>query len=226
VTEQSSPRRQLATRGKLWAQALARRVAAVGIRPNQISLASLVFAAGAGACLVTGSEATGWREPALLLLAALGIQLRLLCNLLDGMVAVEGGQGSRSGEVFNDLPDRLADCFILVSLGYALPSYPHAVEFGWLAGLLAVFTAYVRMLGGACGAGQFFVGPMAKQHRMALITGALVLAAATSTWGGREPVLYGAMVLVCMGSAITSLRRIRLILHVLQGHQVGETEER
>ncbi len=226
MTEHTIPRRQLATRGKLWAQALARRVAALGVRPNQISVASLFVAAGAGVCLVIGSGATGWAGPALLLLAALGIQLRLLCNLLDGMVAVEGGQGSRSGEVFNDLPDRLADCFILVSLGYALPACPHAVELGWLAGLLAVFTAYVRMLGGACGAGQSFVGPMAKQHRMALTTVALVLAAGLDAWGGRDPVLYGALVLVCVGSAITSLRRTRLILRALREPQAEGTRER
>ncbi len=32
--------------------------------------------------------------------------------------------------------------------------------------MLAVITAYVRSLGAAVGAGQFFLGPMAKQHRM------------------------------------------------------------
>jgi phosphatidylglycerophosphate synthase len=192
-------------------------VASTGIKPNQISVLSLVFAAAAAASLVCSHGASGWRGPALLLMAALGIQLRLLCNMLDGMVAVEGGHQSRSGEVFNDLPDRLADSWILVSLGYSIPTMPHAIELGWLAGLLAVFTAYVRMLGGACGASQFFVGPMAKQHRMALTTGALILAAGSGPWGYREPVLYGALVLLCVGSAITALRRTRLILQSLEG---------
>ena len=32
--------------------------------------------------------------------AAAGIQLRLLCNLLDGMLAVEAGLKSRTGEIF------------------------------------------------------------------------------------------------------------------------------
>ena len=33
-----------------------------------------------------------------------GVLGRLLCNLLDGMVAVEGGKRSKSGELYNDVP--------------------------------------------------------------------------------------------------------------------------
>jgi phosphatidylglycerophosphate synthase len=55
----------------------------------------------------------------LLLVAVVGVQLRLLCNLFDGMVAVEGGKKSKSGEVFNDMPDRIADPILLVCAGYA-----------------------------------------------------------------------------------------------------------
>jgi phosphatidylglycerophosphate synthase len=37
------------------------------------------------------------------------IQLRLLCNLLDCMVAIEGGKSAPTGALFNEMPDRFAD---------------------------------------------------------------------------------------------------------------------
>jgi phosphatidylglycerophosphate synthase len=82
--------------------------------------------------------------------AAVCVQLRLLCNLLDGMVAIEGGKSTATGALFNEIPDRLADPLFLVPLGYA-SGYPWL---GWLAALLAVLTAYIRVLGGALGLPQ------------------------------------------------------------------------
>ena len=46
-------------------------------------------------------------------------QLELLCNLLDGMVAVEGGLGGPTGPLWNELPDRIADSVFIVALGMA-----------------------------------------------------------------------------------------------------------
>ena len=48
---------------------------------------------------------------------------------------------------------------------------------GFAAALVAVFVAYVRALGASVGAGQCFLGPMAKPQRMALMT-ALAVAGA------------------------------------------------
>src|SRR5579863_9829510 len=136
-----SNRRPLRSRNTAWASQLARLLARAGVRPNQISLASLAAAAAAGYCLLRG-----W-YPA----AALLILLRLLANLMDGMVAIEGGLGSPSGEVYNDLPDRVSDALILCAAGYSLAWPPYARELGWTAALLAVMTAYIRILGGALG---------------------------------------------------------------------------
>jgi phosphatidylglycerophosphate synthase len=68
----------------------------------------------------------------LLLLAAAGVQFRLLCNLLDGMVAVEVGRKTKGGEVFNELPDRASDVVLLVCAGYASAA---AVGPAWAAAL-------------------------------------------------------------------------------------------
>ncbi len=153
----------------------------------------------------------------LLVGAAACVQLRLLCNLLDGMVAVEGGLGSRSGEVWNDLPDRIADPLFLISAGYATGLH-YGPELGWAAGLLAVFTAYVRLLGGAAGLTQRFTGPMAKPHRMAMLTVSLLLAAALTSWNWDAVVLAVGLILVIIGTLWTVTRRTAAI--------VGELEAR
>jgi phosphatidylglycerophosphate synthase len=132
------------------------------------------------------------------------------------MVAVEGGLKTASGEVFNDLPDRLADPLILVCAGYAVREAPFAVELGWLAGLLAVMTAYVRTLGGATGAGQFFLGPMAKQHRMAVITLAMAAGAVTAKWNGIAMSLMVGLGIIVAGCAITVVRRVLCIVRKLE----------
>lgn len=168
--ELAASRRPLKVRQTRWATAIAKRLAGAGVAPNHISLASIAFATLAAAAFVGTRYANAPIVDAVLfLLAIVGIQGRLLCNLFDGMIAVEGGHRTPTGELYNETPDRVADTLILVAAGYAAdPVYGPTL--GWLAALLAMATAYVRVLGKACGAGTYFVGPMAKQHRMAVIT--------------------------------------------------------
>ena len=187
------------------------------IGPNVISLASIGFAALAGLALWATAAAGTALQPVLWLLAATGIQLRLLCNLLDGMVAVEGGRGSKSGEVFNDAPDRLADLLILVAAGYALPWPAWGGALGWVAATLAVLTAYVRVLGRALGRPQDFCGPMAKQHRMAVLTAACLGAIAESLLFGNHGWALGAgLAVIAVGSALTIGRRLVRLVRALE----------
>ncbi|MCX7513980.1 CDP-alcohol phosphatidyltransferase family protein [Frateuria hangzhouensis] len=192
---QDANRRPIAVRGSGWAQRIAAALARSRLTPNQISVLSVLFAlAGAGALLALPGAAGA-------LLCALAIVLRLLCNLFDGMVAVEGGKGTATGALYNELPDRLADSLFLVALGYAV-----AVPWlGWLAALLAAFTAYIRALGGALGQAQDFRGPMAKPHRMWLLGIALVLVAVLPAW--RQPILLATAAIITAGSALTCVTR-------------------
>ena len=215
--EKLRSRRPLKSREKPWAIALAHALVRAGVAPNAVSLASVVFGALAGGFLVASRDAGASERALLLVLAAIGIQLRLLCNLLDGMVAVEGGRGTKSGEVFNDAPDRVADVFVFVGAGYALPWPEWASELGWVAALLAVLTAYVRILGGSLGLTQDFCGPMAKQHRMALMTAACLLSV-IEPWVSdrRGSVMTLALALVIVGSAVTVGRRLWRIVRALE----------
>lgn len=196
-------RRPLRVRSSSWAQSASRALAAAGLSPNQISVASVFFAGLAAICLWGLSQAPE-QQVWLLAGAVLGIQLRLLCNLFDGMVAVEGGRKTPAGELFNDMPDRIADPLILVCAGYGVGWE----VLGWAAGLGAVLTAYVRMLAAASGAPMDFRGPMAKQHRMALLTLACLLAMVEPLWGWSGQCLQTALAVIALGCVITVLRRL------------------
>jgi phosphatidylglycerophosphate synthase len=202
-------RRPIATRNAGWAQAAARRLADSRITPNQISIASLGFAALAGGAFWWAGSSTGWSAALLFLLAALGCQMRLVCNLLDGMVAMEGGKKEPSGPFWNEFPDRVADILILGGAGLGLGN----PALGFAAATFAVFTAYVRELGRASGAPSDFSGPMAKPQRMATMTAAAVIAAfAITGWWNAATILTIALWIVTLGAALTVLRRaVRLV---------------
>ena len=84
-----------------------------------------------------------WATRWLWLAAAVFIQLRLIANLLDGMVAVEGRKGGPTGDLWNEAPDRISDAAIFIGAGYAAGS---ASVLGFAAALVAVFVAYVLRL--------------------------------------------------------------------------------
>lgn len=154
-------RRPLQTRQHGWARQLAGGLVKAGFTPNAVSAIGIVFAAGAGGLLWEYGN-----EPWALLLAAVCIQLRLLCNMLDGLMAVEYQAGSATGSLFNEAPDRLEDALILIGAGYATNYW----WLGWLAALLAANTAYIRVFGGSAGLKQDFSGWGSKPRRMFWVT--------------------------------------------------------
>ena len=209
-------RRPLRMRAHWWPNALAKLLARRGVSPNAVSIASVVFSIAAGLCLLC----TRWTPPAinvvLLLAAPALVGLRGVCNLVDGLIAVECGKKTRSGELFNDLPDRISDPVTFACAGYAVVNAEWGVALGWAAACLAVITAYLRLLGGSMGARQYFVGPMAKTHRMIVLCTACVVTAIEvpllgSTWG-----LLAGLAIVVVGCVVTSARRTLLIVDELE----------
>lgn len=157
----------------------------------------------------------------LLLGACLLLLLRGACNMLDGMVAVSTGIASRSGELFNEVPDRLSDSVILIGAGYAAGGVP---ELGYIAAIAAVFTAYVRVQGCSLGAPADFGGPMSKVHRMVLVAAAaLYTAFAPGSWlfpiaALPDVGIFGlALAIIIAGCAVTSVRRLRKCARILNG---------
>lgn len=209
-------RRPLKSRSAGWAAAAARGAIRLGLSANQISFLGIV-AAGLGALALLMSAQSTW----LFVAAAACIQLRLLTNLLDGMVAVEGGRGAPTGPIWNEFPDRVEDSLLLIAAGYAstMPSL------GWLAALLAAVCAYVRLLGGALGQPQDFGGPMAKPHRMAALTLGCLLAFFAILIAGPDAqhalrIMALTLGLIIVGTALTivlRLSRLSRALHECSG---------
>lgn len=210
---QTPARRPLTTRNTAWAAACARVCVKAGFSPNGISVASIFFAIGAALAFWETRYGPSRGIPWFFLLGALLVQGRLLCNMLDGMVAIEAGKKTKSGEIFNELPDRIADPIILIGAGYCVETAP---LLGWLAGVLALLTAYVRALGASAGASQQFCGPMAKPHRMATITGAAVLQAIVVWARGILPVMSIALAVISIGCVLTIIRRTLRIVAELE----------
>jgi phosphatidylglycerophosphate synthase len=196
--EPSENRRPLTSRNSAWAAKLASWAVSREITPNQISQASMGFAA-AGFFLYAVSTEGGIVQFLVLLFAAATLQARLVCNLIDGMVAIEGGRGAKDGPFWNEAPDRVSDFLFFAGAGLAAGQ----PELGLLAAALAIATAYIRELGRAEGFPPDFSGPLAKPQRMAVLTAGTVLAALYAT----EWTLTVTLWIVVAGTAITVIRR-------------------
>lgn len=203
-TEAPMNRRPLGSRNTAWARGLTERAIKAGLTPNQISRLGVGFAALGALCLAVSPYGPGILQWLWLILAAATCQARLICNLIDGMVAVEGGAGAKDGPFWNEAPDRLSDFFFFAGAGLAAGN----LALGTLVAALAIAAAYVRELGRAEGFAPDFSGPMAKQHRMAALTLGCGIAA---FYGGAWTVGL-TLWIIALGTAITILSRsVKLI---------------
>ncbi len=224
-------RRPLQSRNTRWAARATKLLVSWNCSPNAISIFGMVAAIVAGACFfATGFTGNSFSVRVLWTVGALLCQVRLLCNLFDGMVAVARGIASKSGELYNEIPDRVSDVAVMIGLGYATTGN---VVLGFVAAIVAVFVAYVRALGKALGAPNDYCGPMAKPQRMAVAT---ILAIYMTIkpesfhidwlfdWlnsvdrlpkNGTEASL--ALLIIIVGGLITAIRRIQRANNFLRG---------
>lgn len=192
-------RRPLTSRNSAWAARLASWAVTREITPNQISQASMGFAAAGFALYAMATQVAGIAQFLALLLAAATIQSRLVCNLIDGMVAIEGGKGAKDGPFWNEAPDRVSDFLFLAGAGLAAGQ----PSLGLFAAVLAIATAYIRELGRAEGFPPDFSGPLAKPQRMAILTVGTILAALYAS----EWTLTVTLWIIVAGTSATILRR-------------------
>src|SRR5262245_27709787 len=111
-------RRPIAQAFRRTAQAPVRWCVRLGIHPNLISYSSIV-AAASGLCFWQAGAV-----PALLLPAVGFCYVRLWLIMLDGMVALASGTASRTGEIANELPDRVSDVLIFVGVAHSGLCHP------------------------------------------------------------------------------------------------------
>lgn len=210
-------RRELATRQISFFQQFTKKLVQFGLTPNQVSVGSMLFALlGFGlSTQFTGRDQ--FTQTLILIGMALSIQGRLLCNMIDGLMAVEGGQRTVTGEIFNDLPDRISDILLVMASGFILRhAYPWAWDLAWLSAILAILTAYIRILGVTLTGKQDFSGPLAKQHRMFILTLGLLLYAFEINFLETRYSLIFALVIIGIGSFFTCIRRLKRLVQNLK----------
>src|ERR1700693_3269219 len=185
-----------------------------GIHPDAISYLSIVAALVAALCFWKSGQLR-W----LLLVAPLFCYLRLWFNMLDGMVAVVAGKGSRRGEILNDLPDRVSDIVIFVGVAHSGLMNP---LIGYWAAILAVLTAYVGLFGQAVGVQREFGGMMSKPWRMVALHLGAWLTYAYRSYGGSIQSLgvftildWTCLIVIagCLQTVVVRLKRILTALH-------------
>lgn len=216
----NSDRRIVPARENRWSKAAARYLAEANVSPNAISVYGVIAALAGAIALAFTPVADGTVRHLLWIFAGLMVGMRLICNMLDGMVAVEWGKGSPLGALYNEIPDRIADFVILVGAGY---SYGGQVTLGYIAASLAVFTAYVRVAARSVGAPSDFGGPMAKPQRMAVIIATCAFLGFTPSawhpaWGESQQygLISAALMLIVVGSIATAFLRLRRAARYLQ----------
>lgn len=211
--DNNSSRRPVASRDSGWAKRLASFLAHYNVTPNFISILSIVFSFLSLIAFYLDTSLIQYH--ALWMgLAIVGMQGRLIMNLLDGMVAVEHERKSVIGGLYNEVPDRISDALTIFGIGWVTRGFPYAMDLAYLAIILATATAYIRTLGASLGCPHYFLGPMAKQHRMALATGCCVVA----IW--YQPIFFYMLIIMNIGLVITCFRRLTAIAEHLKRRTV------
>ncbi len=196
-------RRDLKSRQTSWAVSITQAIAKTRITPNQISMMSLVMSIISMYAFLFSDK-----HKYLLLIAALFIQMRLLCNLFDGMIAIEYKKKSTLGGIYNDLPDRFADALIILGLSFTTQQMPYAIYIGWIGVFFSTMTAYIRVLGLSLGTKAYFNGPMAKQQRMFFCTVSAILEYVFFLANINIPLMYYALCLISIGAVVTCFNRL------------------
>ena len=181
-----------------------------GIGPNLISLVGLGCAVAGFICL--WGAARGWPGGwFFVLMAAVLVLVRMLCNVVDGLLAIEFDRREKAGDIFNEIPDRLQDTLFLVGAGYIAGS----PAMGWVAAALAIFTSYVRTFGASLGQSQDYGGPCAKPQRMAIL--AVGLFTTVMAYFAQASIVVPEIMLwiIIVGTALTALLRIRRLYRAL-----------
>jgi phosphatidylglycerophosphate synthase len=130
------------------------------VHPDVITWMSFLFSIAAGVCLFKANL----RWP--LLLTPIFITLRCMCNLLDGMVAIERKMTSTRGEALQDMVDRFSDSCTL--LGVAFSSFGD-LRLGIFAMTIMLISSHIGVLKKAVGGKREYGGILGKGDRFFLI---------------------------------------------------------
>jgi CDP-diacylglycerol---glycerol-3-phosphate 3-phosphatidyltransferase len=145
-------------RWQKWLQPIVSASVQFHVSPDAFTYGALALSLLAGLALgLAGANTwTLWVVPVCVL-------LRLIFNLLDGLVARAAGVADTLGELKNEFGDRLADAAIFLGLifgGYVDP------RLASIALILILLSSYLGILSKALGGPRLYTGVFAKGDRM------------------------------------------------------------
>lgn len=194
---QEKDRRPIKSRNTKWAQDITHYLVKIDASPNKISIYSILFALiGALAIWLAPMYAGIW-------IFSLCILLRLLCNLFDGMVAIEMNRNNPLGRIYNEFPDRITDTVFIIAAGVAC----NQLILSLFGAMFALTTAYIRVFGGSLGFEQDFRGPQSKSQRMGVLIGSSLIAQIELWTIGTLYSLAIGLVIITVGSFVTCITR-------------------
>lgn len=143
-----------------------RGLAAVGVTPNQLTVAGVALSIAAGA-MIAWQPTERWP----LITLPVALFLRMALNALDGMMARELDMQSTTGAFLNELGDVVSDAALYLPLALVPGISPVLVL---AVVLLAALCEMAGVVAVQVGATRRYDGPMGKSDR-ALVLGALAL---------------------------------------------------
>lgn len=184
---------QLKARFQALLRPLVRRLHALGVTANQVTLFACLVSIALGAFLVSAPRQ--WFA-----LVPLWMFLRMGLNAVDGMLAREFGQKSALGAYLNELTDVVSDAALYLPFAFVAP-------FTWWSVCTVIFAAALSEMTGVVavmtGAGRRYDGPMGKSDRAFVFS--LVAIAVALRWPLHDAIVWGIAALV----AVTIVNRIR-----------------
>ncbi|HVG23595.1 MAG TPA: CDP-alcohol phosphatidyltransferase family protein [Thermoanaerobaculia bacterium] len=186
----------LKTRFQALLRPFVRRLHAIGVTANQVTLFACLVSIALGAWLVVAPRK--W-----FLLVPLWMFLRMGLNAIDGMLAREFGQKSALGAYLNELTDVVSDAALYLPFAFVAPFDWRSVgAVIWLAALSEMTGVVAVMIG----APRRYDGPMGKSDRafvFSLLAIWVAVASALPFW--TTSLMWGIAALI----AVTVINRIR-----------------
>lgn len=180
---------------------VAAKLVGVGLKANEITLASLVGSISVGALLCAFPANT-----ALFVLLPLWLPMRTACAAIDGTMAIDFGQKSSLGGVLNEVGDIASDAALMLPLAFVAPFSLSGIV---LLIVLTTLTELAGIAGGMLGSDRRLEGPLGKIDR-SFVLAMLGLVIALE---GHLPRSAGIFVpLFCAGLLLTIWNRVRFAL--------------
>jgi phosphatidylglycerophosphate synthase len=183
---------------------IVRRLQAVGVTANQVTLVACAISIGIGCFLIQAPRI--WFA-----VLPIWMFLRMALNAIDGMLAREFGQKSSLGAYLNELTDVISDAALYLPFAFIPP-------FDWRSVGAVIFAATVGEMTGVVavmtGATRRYDGPMGKSDRafvFSVLALWVALTEALPQWAN------WIMWLVAVAVAVTVINRIRGGLRELRG---------